>query len=172
MTEPGTEPAKIDPNDGLYAVNRARLWNEAHPEYPRKERAYIVDIDGTLALRSERGPYDMARVGEDTPFSDVVDVVFAQFMTGAHIIFTSGRDDICRAETAEWIRKHLPFEPVMMLMRPTGDKRADDELKREMYETEIEPFYDVKGVFDDRNKVVKMWRKIGLTVFQVADGDF
>ena len=31
---------------------------------------------------------------------------------------------------------------------------------------------DVFAVFDDRNQVVDMWRKNGLTTFQVADGDF
>ena len=30
----------------------------------------------------------------------------------------------------------------------------------------------VDMVFDDRNQVVDMWRKNGLTCFQVADGDF
>lgn len=28
------------------------------------------------------------------------------------------------------------------------------------------------GVFDDRRQVVRMWRELGLTVFQVAEGDF
>jgi len=27
-----------------------------------------------------------------------------------------------------------------------------------------------KAVFDDRDQVVRMWRALGLTVFQVADG--
>ena len=31
---------------------------------------------------------------------------------------------------------------------------------------------DVFAVFDDRQQVVDMWRKNGLTTFQVADGDF
>jgi hypothetical protein len=31
---------------------------------------------------------------------------------------------------------------------------------------------DVFLVVDDRNKVVDMWRTLGLTVFQVAEGDF
>ena len=30
----------------------------------------------------------------------------------------------------------------------------------------------VDMVFDDRNQVVDMWRKNGLTCFQVADGNF
>ena len=31
---------------------------------------------------------------------------------------------------------------------------------------------DIFAVFDDRQQVVDMWRDNGLTVFQVADGDF
>ena len=31
---------------------------------------------------------------------------------------------------------------------------------------------NVLCVFDDRNKLVDMWRKNGLVCFQVADGDF
>ncbi|WP_203780134.1 phosphatase domain-containing protein [Paractinoplanes rishiriensis] len=30
----------------------------------------------------------------------------------------------------------------------------------------------IVGVFDDRQQVVRMWRALGLTVFQVAEGDF
>ena len=47
----------------------------------------------------------------------------------------------------------------------------DDILKKKMLDT----FVDINDVFlvvDDRNKVVDMWRGLGLTVFQVAPGDF
>ena len=39
----------------------------------------------------------------------------------------------------------------------------------------LDLFVDIDDVFlvvDDRNKVVDMWRSLGLTVFQVAEGDF
>ena len=32
--------------------------------------------------------------------------------------------------------------------------------------------YNVHFVLDDRQQVVDMWRSLGLTVFQVAEGDF
>ena len=47
----------------------------------------------------------------------------------------------------------------------------DDILKKDM----LDKFADINDVFlvvDDRNKVVDMWRSLGLTVFQVADGNF
>jgi hypothetical protein len=57
-------------------------------------------------------------------------------------------------------------------MRKEKDNRPDEVVKEELYHNQISPFYKVEAVFDDRNKVVAMWRRLGLTVFQVADGDF
>jgi len=34
------------------------------------------------------------------------------------------------------------------------------------------PKYHVEFVLDDRNQVVNFWRYLGLTCFQVAEGDF
>ena len=45
--------------------------------------------------------------------------------------------------------------------------------KYDIYNNYIAPRYNVKYVFDDRNQVVDMWRNgLGLTCFQVADGNF
>ena len=57
-------------------------------------------------------------------------------------------------------------------MRGEGDHRSDDVTKGEIYMNCIEPWYDVVCVFEDRNRVVKMWRDLGLLVAQVYDGDF
>lgn len=52
-----------------------------------------------------------------------------------------------------------------------ADKRRDSLVKRGLLE-EIGQLYAVRGVLDDRNQVVEMWRAAGLTCLQVADGDF
>ena len=58
-------------------------------------------------------------------------------------------------------------------MRDEGDYTPDDELKAQWYENMlIEDRHRIKGVFDDRDRVVKMWRSKGLTCFQVGYGDF
>ena len=60
-----------------------------------------------------------------------------------------------------------------MLMRAEGDFRPDEQVKRELYETRVLPaFGHATYVLDDRDKVVRMWRSLGLTVLQVADGNF
>lgn len=40
-----------------------------------KPKAIIIDIDGTLALRLGRGPFDWNRVGEDLPNWPIVALV-------------------------------------------------------------------------------------------------
>jgi len=50
--------------------------------------------------------------------------------------------------------------------------RKDVIIKQEIYEEHIKDKYDVLFVMDDRNQVVEFWRSIGLTCFQVAEGNF
>ena len=48
----------------------------------------------------------------------------------------------------------------------------DDELKKRWLDQLFTNTEDILCVFDDRDKVVKMWRDSGLTCFQVAEGNF
>lgn len=143
--------------------------------YELKKKAIIVDVDGTIAHNDgHRKPFEWNKVNGDKPVVGVIKFIqeFIKHMIHVEIIYVSGRMDICSSETMVWIGENV--SPIMdkLIMRKTGDYRSDVVVKREIYEDQIEPFYDVIGVFDDRNKVVKMWRDIGLTCFQVADGDF
>jgi hypothetical protein len=71
-----------------------------------------------------------------------------------------------------WIAEHIGVAGEALLMRPSGDSRPDSVVKRELYERYVAPRHTVTAVLDDRNAVVRMWRDLGLTVLQVADGDF
>lgn len=42
----------------------------------------------------------------------------------------------------------------------------------ELYERYVQPIGSVTAVLDDRARVVAMWRALGLTVLQVAEGNF
>ena len=59
-----------------------------------------------------------------------------------------------------------------LFMRAEGDSRRDSIVKQEIFDTDVRDRWRVVGVFDDRQQVVRMWRGLGLTVFQVAEGDF
>lgn len=135
---------------------------------------YLADLDGTLALKGDRSPYDWSRVILDTPNDDVVRVVRALLYDHWEFIFMSGRSDACRQATTDWLRIYLDVvvDEDTLLMRKDGDFRKDALVKRELYEAHIRDQYDVLGVFDDRQQVVDMWRELGLTVFQVAPNNF
>jgi hypothetical protein len=57
-------------------------------------------------------------------------------------------------------------------MRKTGDHRPDYIVKNEIFDQRIRDNFNVLGAFDDRDQVVDMYRKMGITVFQVAPGNF
>ena len=71
-----------------------------------------------------------------------------------------------------WLDRHVGVPYDGLHMRVTGDQRKDSVVKAEIFDREIRDRYHVVGVFDDRAQVVRMWRSLGLTVFQVAEGDF
>lgn len=80
----------------------------------------------------------------------------------------SGREESVRKETVTWINKHMRCGGLKM--RPVGDYTPDEELKEKwLMEVGVE---NVLMVFDDRDKVVKMWRRHGVPCFQVAEGNF
>lgn len=142
---------------------------------PGTTLAIMVDIDGTLALHGDRNPYDTSRYSEDTLNWAVAQVVYALFDAGYAVVFCSGRSEDHRNVTQEWLDTHLlrPYRMEGHLhMRPAGDTRRDDIIKLELFDTHIRHNYNVVAVFDDRDRVVQMWRSLGLTVFQVAPGDF
>jgi predicted kinase len=139
------------------------------PELPP---VVLVDIDGTVALMASRSPYDWSRVGEDEPNPSVIAAVRAMHAAGHAIVFCTGRDEMCRAETEAWLDLFVDVPYAGLFMRPEGDSRKDSVVKREIFDREIRHRWRVVGVFDDRQQVVRMWRALGLTVFQVAEGDF
>jgi predicted kinase len=134
--------------------------------------AVMVDIDGTVALMTGRSPFDETRVHEDRANHAVISAVQAMHAAGHAVIFCSGRTDACREATEKWLAEHVAVPYEALHMRAAGDMRKDSIVKAEIFDREIRHKFNVVAVFDDRNQVVDAWRAIGLTVFQVAPGDF
>lgn len=133
--------------------------------------AYIFDLDGTLALMTDRSPFDWAKVGEDELNISVGATMKALKAAGFEIIILSGRDEECREETQKWLNKYELYHD-MLLMRGNKDNRKDNIIKQELYEANVKGKYNVVGVFDDRDQVVSLWRSLGLTCFQCDYGNF
>lgn len=141
---------------------------ETYVENAELPKAIIVDIDGTLAKMNGRSPFEWNKVKEDTCNAVVKGLVNAYTET---VIIFSGRDKICKQDTIDWLKEN-EIKYTELFMRDEGNNEKDAIIKRRMFEQNIRGKYFVEYVLDDRNQVVEMWRNIGLTCLQVADGDF
>jgi len=133
--------------------------------------AIIVDLDGTLAL-FEGSPYDRD-FSKDIRNEPVARFIRDMFWDDYDVIITSGRNDKFRKVTEDWLdydNNNIPY--THLYMRKDGDFRKDSEIKLDIYNNHIKGKYNVYLVLDDRNQVVELWRSLGLTCWQVADGNF
>jgi len=140
-----------------------------------EELTVIVDLDGTVSTKGDRGWYEYSKVAEDIPVERIIRLVRMLHSNAINIIFCTGREDSCVKQSVSWIRKNIFMDdsfPVEIYMRKTGDRRPDYVVKREIYLNFIEPRHRIWFVLDDRNSVVKMWRELGLTCLQVEEGDY
>lgn len=135
--------------------------------------AIVCDIDGTLALmNSGRGPYEWHRVGEDELNWPVYAALSALYETyDDRIILLSGRDGSCREQTERWLKDNDVFCHELH-MRAPNDHRPDDIVKAELFDKHIRHQFNVRLVLDDRDKVVALWRRMGLPTWQVNYGNF
>lgn len=145
-----------------------------------KKKAIIVDLDGTLADIAHRRKYVEGKKKDWKNFNKHIikdDLnqwcaeIIRRMIPDHHVLLVSGRTDELKGETMEWLKKHgVPYTDLMM--RKDKDYRDDTVVKREIYEAEIKPHYDVLFVIDDRAKVVKMWRDQGLVCLHCDWGEF
>lgn len=133
---------------------------------PALPTAVICDLDGTLCLMNGRNPYDASECQ-----NDLLSPVVANLIKDRTVILVSGREEKYLPPTLEFLSKHnIKYEK--LFMRQTDDKRKDWIIKNEIWHDHIAGKYNIEFVLDDRNRVVEGWRSLGLTVLQVADGDF
>lgn len=151
-----------------------------------KPLAYMVDIDGTLAIKGDRNIYDETKVHLDKLNHGVALLVKGSMalticiegnpMPRIDTLFVSGRSENCRKETAKWIADGLwigqEYVNEHLFMRAAGDTRPDNIVKLELFDKHIRHNYNVQAVLDDRDQVVYAWRSIGLQCHQVAPGNF
>lgn len=155
-----------------------RMYNQfLKPPIPKIEfdlklpRAVLCDIDGTLALFPGKNPYERD-FENDLLNSPIVGIISVMEDVGCQIILVSGRNSKFKEVTEQWLKKYSIIYHKLLMPRPTDDNRKDVIIKQEIYDEHIKGKYNVEFVLDDRDQVVNLWRSLGLTCLQVADGDF
>lgn len=132
--------------------------------------AIMCDLDGTLALFGKNNPYERDFF-QDEVNKPILNILNRYSSYGAEIIIMSGRNDKYMQETLDWLTDNkVPFG--QLHMRKDGDTRKDFVVKQEMFNEYVKDKSNVLFVLDDRNQVVDLWRNLGLTCLQVADGEF
>ena len=182
------EPGVVDLNTiCLYNMNIMRDHGDEKLHINRclvikmKKFDIVFDIDGTLADLTHRRHFVTTKpknwpafdkgIPDDTPFEDMVYLNNLLYDAGHGIIIASGRSDRQKQATEDWLVEHgVRYHAIYM--RRDRDYRSDDIIKEELLDRMISDCWDPKMVFDDRDRVVAMWRRRGIRCMQVAPGDF
>ena len=176
-----------DVHQGLYMIDL------------RAKGTVFVDIDGTLADIEHRRMYVRRKpknwpaferaIPDDEPIQWVIDAVNRLYCAGWTVVLMSGRSEKSLQATQHWLDMYGVFYHALYMRRefeydedgnvkltrkgkPQRDFRRDDIVKEELLGVARGDGFDPDIVFDDRNQVVAMWRKLGIPVVQVAEGDF
>jgi hypothetical protein len=168
----------------------------------QQKNVVIFDLDGTLANIDKRREistkpngkldwdifFDAGNISLDRPNAPVVKCAQMFKQNGFKIIIFSGRNDRSYHTTDSWLKQYnVPVD--LLVLRPdkfrdeswpvaNGNPATpamrfmpDDKLKKVMLDTFVN-IDNVFCVFDDRKKVVDMWRELGLTCFEVEEAHF
>ena len=159
----------------------------------------VFDLDRTLANCSHREHYlagghkdwdgFFAAARRDKPIETTLEIMRLLYGAGHRLEIWTARPDAYRNATAQWLKLAAGikiagdplagiFQPRTilinrLLMRPAEDRRDDTEIKREWLDT----VRKIEGVvpdlvFEDRSRLVDMYRAEGVTCYQVDHGDF
>lgn len=159
-----------------------------HPDY---------SINGIFAIDSEGRPCDQTgrpfkpdwkafyeACDQDKPIRPVIDI-FQKCVVTREVQIWSGRCESVRDKTMNWLDANLSVnvDEFQIKMRPIGDSTPDDELKERWLNERCSDLmtatvsgknpvrHDISFVFDDRPKVIRMWQRRGIFVFNCCQHD-
>ena len=159
------------------------LWGHTYrvSAYARKG-IIICDLDGTLSDGTHRlhllptkdlhlteswSVFNGAAIG-DKPIQNTIDVVNTLWEAGMGVIILTGRSDEVETDTLIWLDRYkVKFD--YLIMRRAEDNRKDTVIKEEVLRAI--GLEHIKCAFDDSPSVVKHFRSLGITTYQVTEYD-
>ena len=139
----------------------------------------ILDLDGTLAdgrhrlhllpkkdynLTESWTEFNLAAI-DDTPFTDNITLGNTLYDAGYIVIVLTGRSDIAREITEDWLEKH-GVKYHSLIMRSQSDNRKDTQIKEEyLRKIGVER---ILCAFDDLPHVAYHFRAMGITCHLVT----
>lgn len=142
----------------------------------------IVDLDGTLSDGTHRlhllptkdlhlteswSEFNRA-ARHDEPIQDTIDIVNMLWKAGMGVVILTGRSDEVETETILWLDRHkVKYD--WMIMRRAEDNRKDTVIKEEVLRAI--GLQHITCAFDDSPNVIKHFRSLGITTYQVTEYD-
>lgn len=144
------------------------------------KKVYIFDYDGTLSdgtHRLHKLPTKDLHLTEswlefnslskfDQPFQETIDVMNDLFASGAFIIVLTGRSDAVVEESTQWLHD-AGAKYNVLVMRQADDNRKDTIIKEEFLR--YIGLHRITAAWDDSVSVIKHFRSLGITTYQVCD---
>lgn len=143
----------------------------------------VIDLDGKASWRYKNTgepfksgwPAFYAACDKDTPIEPVVEILDGVYQNVIRFFddvqIWSARCESVKDKTLEWLKENILWDDlgdkITIKMRPVGDNTPDDQLKERWLDEEISQGKKIDFVVDDRPKVVRMWRRRGIFVFDV-----
>lgn len=145
-----------------------------------QEKWVIFDLDGTLAdithrlhhIKKELQDWDAFNADciKDSPKYNIMWLGAMAKNYGIKIAIVTGREEVVRDKTIHWLNFYgISYDEIYM--RKEGDRRSDVDVKKEVFHNHFRNRL-VLFVIEDRERVVNMWRSLGLTCLQCQPGDY
>ena len=156
-----------------------------------KERAVIIDLDGTLVNNAVRLENNLQRRREnltnpqirwdeffaqtmeyDQPHRWCLEMVRAFSLQGFKILFLTGRmaTKSTKAVTEQWLTTYVgPGINYELIMRKNRDFRKNEQIKHDILTREILPRYNVLFAIDDMKANIDMMRTLGIPALHCDD---
>lgn len=157
------------------------LWGNKY-EFTTSKPIVVCDLDGTLSDGSHRlhllptenlhlteswREFNRAAAG-DSPIKSTIAVINGLWVSGFAIVILTGRSDEVRYETCKWLNENgVKFDEI--IMRRQEDNRKDTVIKEEALRAI--GLGNIVCAFDDSPNVVKHFRSLGITTYQVTEYD-
>lgn len=146
-----------------------------------KPSTIIVDIDGTLSDPKDRLKYITgknkdwdsfyAECFNDKVIEPTAELVRRLYKLGFHIVILTGRPRRCAPDTQNWLKiNNIKFDSIYF--RRDLDHSPDVDYKKDILVNRFKCLDDIWFCLEDRARVCDMMRELGLTVYQVAKGDY
>lgn len=101
---------------------------------------------------------------KDRPIWPVIYICRYFHNSNIEVQIWSGRSESVKEKTCEWLENFSVYHDVLK-MRPIDDNTPDEILKERWLNEAIEQGCEIEFVLDDRPKVIRMWRRRGVYVF-------